>query len=124
MPALDAVVLARLQLDNVRVRSGFELWVLIEALLCILVERLQVTDLRWIVQKVREVQVKLSDGHTELGAPITDMIDTVHFVAEEFEDATCAVTLDGRSQMANVHILCDVRRREVYKDTLFPRGLF
>ena len=49
MPALDAVVLARLQLDNVRVRSGFELWVLIEALLCILVERLQVTDLRWIV---------------------------------------------------------------------------
>lgn len=95
MPALNAVVLARLQLDNVRVRSGFELWVLIEALLCILVERLQVTDLRRIVQKVREVQVKLADEHTELGAPITDMIDSVHFVAEEFEDAACAVTLDG-----------------------------
>ena len=95
MPALNAVVLARLQLDNVRVCSGFELWVLIEALLCILVERLQVTDLRRIVQKVREVQVKLTDEHTELGAPITDMIDSVHFVTEEFEDTTCAVTLDG-----------------------------
>ena len=84
-----------LQLDDIGVCSGLKSLISIESLLCVLVECLQIGDLGCTLQEVREVKIQLSNKHTELGAPVTHVVDTEHFVAEELEDTADRVSLDG-----------------------------
>lgn len=88
------MLVTTLQFDDIIVRCCFKLWVTIESLFSVLVERLQVTDLGWVVEEVREVQVEFTDQHTELSAPITNVIDALHVEAHELKDAANTVTLD------------------------------
>ena len=50
------------------------------------------------------------------------MVGSEHFVAEELEDTTDAVTLDGGAEVADVHVLGDVGAAEVDQNALF--GVF
>lgn len=65
----------------------FEILFSIEALLRLLVESLKVGDVRLRIDEVGVVIVELSDKHAELGTPVTNVVYTVNFVAEELEDA-------------------------------------
>ena len=83
-----------LQLDNICMGNRFEVTVRIEAPFGILIERLEVSYLRWLLEKVREAQVEFSYEHAELCAPVADMVDSEHVVALELEYATDTITLN------------------------------
>ena len=104
------MLITRLKLDNVGVGKSFELWISIEALLRVLVESLQVSNLWRGGQEIGEADVKLTNEHAELSAPVTNVVYAHHIVALELEDAANAITLNGRAQVTNVHVLSDVRR--------------
>ena len=58
------------------------------------------------------------DG-TDLRAPVSYMVNTIHIMTAKLEDAADAVTDDCRSQMPHMHLLCYIRRREVDDDPLY-----
>lgn len=118
LPGLRAVRITRLQLDDIGVGKCLELWISIEALFSVLVERLQVRNLWRAAQEVGEANVELTDEHTKLSTPITDMIVTKHIIAHVLKDAANAISLDCRTQVTNVHVLSNVRGREVDQNLL------
>ena len=52
---------------------------------------------------------QIRDQHTELSAPVAEMIDTNDFITELGENLIQRITDDGCSQMANVEVLSNVR---------------
>jgi len=46
------------------------------------------------------------------------MVGTKHFISHEFEDSTNAITLDGGTKMPDMHVLSDVRAREIYQNSV------
>ena len=56
---------------------------------------------------------QVGEQHAELGAPVADVVLPDHRVAEELEDARDGVADDGRAQVADVHLLGQVRRGQV-----------
>jgi len=47
--------------------------------------------------------------HTELCAPVADVVLANDFVAEAFEYSADTIANNGASQMADVHLLGDIR---------------
>lgn len=86
-PALDAVLVTRLELDDVGLGAGLEFWLFIESLLGVLVKSLEVSDVWWLIHEIWEIVVKFCDEHTELGAPVTNMVNTVNLVAQKLKNA-------------------------------------
>jgi hypothetical protein len=113
------VLFSALEFDHISLGSLLELLISIESLLRVLVECLQISDLNLLVQPVRERDVKLTNQHAELSTPVTHMAHSVDVPVKELEAATDTVTNNGRSQMANVHVLGDIGAAEVDQDTLF-----
>lgn len=108
LPAGEAVLVTRLKLHNILVSLGFELGVRVKSLLRILIEGLQIRNIWRVREEVREVLRQLLNEHTKLGAPVTDVIYSVHLVAEVLEDSANTVALDGATQVTNMHVLGDV----------------
>ena len=50
----------------------------------------------------------MSDQHSELSSPVTDVIDAEHIEAEEFHESTNGISDNGGAQMSDVHFLRDV----------------
>ena len=98
-----------LKFDNIGMCNGLELFILIEALLCSLVEGLQVSDFRGRVEEVGESKIKFTNKHTELSTPVTGMVDAQHIETLGLEKTANAITLNSRTQMADMHVLSDVR---------------
>ena len=55
--------------------------------------------------------------HSELCAPIANVVVRDHFVAEESRDAAQRITNDGRADVADVHGFGDIRGGEIHDDT-------
>ena len=90
-------------------RLLFEVLLRVKSLLRILVERLEVRNVWSIRQEVREVLAQLLNQHSELGAPVADVIDTLDLVAEVLEYTANAVTLNRTAEMTDVHVFGNVR---------------
>ena len=60
------------------------------------------------------------DDHPELRAPIADVVIADGLMSEELERAIDAVADDGRTNMADVHRLGDIRGRIVDDDRSRP----
>ena len=101
--------ITRLKLDDVGMCNGLKLFILIEALLCSLVEGLQISDFWGRVEEVGESKIKFTNKHTELSTPVAGMVDTQNIETLGLEKTANAITLNSRAQMADVHVLCDVR---------------
>ena len=56
--------------------------------------------------------------HAELGAPITDVVETLHVVAGERQYVCQGVADDGRPEMADVHLLGNIGRGEINHNLL------
>mmetsp|Transcript_15817 Transcript_15817/g.45095 ORF Transcript_15817/g.45095 Transcript_15817/m.45095 type:complete len:390 (-) Transcript_15817:12-1181(-) len=124
LPRLPRNLAAALQVDNCLLGSFLEVLVVIESLLRGLVECVQVADIRHLAA-LHEVRVRLLhvlDQHAKLGAPITDMVQPVNLVAAELQDPAQGLPQDGRPQVADMHLLRDVRRREIHGHPL-QRGV-
>lgn len=87
-----------LELDDLLLGANFKFLIILEADLCLFVKHGEVNDVRdrrgvlWIEGGVRIFQVR--NQHTELGAPVTDMVHALHVVAAEFANSTQAVADD------------------------------
>ncbi|MNZ37410.1 hypothetical protein D3C78_548550 [compost metagenome] len=117
-PQLQAFRVAGLQLDHQATGTVGELFGFVEALFRCAVEVFQV---RQLVAGDR-VFLQVGHQHAELGAPVADVVLTDHGVAEEFENAGHAVADDGRAQVADVHLLGQVRCRQVDHHLLLRAG--
>jgi hypothetical protein len=122
LPAFDAVFVTALKLHDVCVGLRLEILFLVESFLGILVEGLEVCDLRFIFEEVWEAFVELGNEHAELSAPVAHVVYTVHFVAQELKDTADTIALDRGAQVAYVHVFGDVRGREVDQNALFDRA--
>ena len=60
----------------------------------------------------------MRDQHTELGAPVSDVVNSHHIVTTELKYAAQSVSNDGRSQVTNVHLLRDIGGRKIYQNFL------
>mmetsp|Transcript_35077 Transcript_35077/g.99800 ORF Transcript_35077/g.99800 Transcript_35077/m.99800 type:complete len:423 (+) Transcript_35077:378-1646(+) len=124
LPSLPGHDAASLQVHDSALRSALEVLVVVEALLGRLVEGVEVRDV-WHLPALHEAGVRLLhvlDQHPELSAPIAHVIQPVHLVTTKFEDPAEGLAQNGRSQVADVHLLRDVRRGKVHRHALH-RGI-
>src|SRR5690606_3014786 len=85
-----------------------------------LVQLVQVSDPVFGVRVPAGIQ-KMLEQHAELSAPVACMILADDRIATELEHARQTVADDGRTQMPNVHLLCQVNTAIVYHDSLWIR---
>ena len=102
------MVVTRLELHHICVCCSLKLLVLIKALFGILVEGLQVRNLGTLLEEVREVQIQLANEHAKLSTPVSNVVHSDNVVVHELEDTTNAVSLNGRTQVADMHVLRNV----------------
>mmetsp|Transcript_42975 Transcript_42975/g.108043 ORF Transcript_42975/g.108043 Transcript_42975/m.108043 type:complete len:303 (+) Transcript_42975:761-1669(+) len=109
-----------LQVNDCYLRFFLELLIVVESFLCRLVEGVQVADI-WHLSTFEEPRVSLLhvfNQHAELRSPITDVVQPVHLMATKLEDSAASLPEDGRPQVADVHLLGNVRRGEIDDNTL------
>ena len=87
----------------------FECLVFVKSLFGVLVECLEISDVWRVGQEVWEILIQLLDKHSELGAPVSNMINSLHVIVQELEYPANTVSLNSGSQMTNVHIFSDIR---------------
>jgi len=102
------MLITTLQLNYVCVGGSLEQLLLVESFLCILVESLQVGDLRLCFKKIWKLVIELGNKHAELSAPVTDVVRAEDFVAQKLKNTADTVTLNGRPQVAYMHIFSNV----------------
>ena len=102
------MIITRLELNDISVCSSLEVLILIKALFSILVEGLQVGYFGTLLQEVGEVEIQFTDKHAKLCAPVTNVVNSNDIIAHELKDTTDAISLDGRAQVADMHVLCNV----------------
>mmetsp|Transcript_15804 Transcript_15804/g.41602 ORF Transcript_15804/g.41602 Transcript_15804/m.41602 type:complete len:238 (+) Transcript_15804:1255-1968(+) len=112
-PRVARAAVAALQLDNLIVRHLLEGLVVVEDLLRVPVELLQVGDRRWLRRIVWEHVLQVADQHAKLRAPVTDVVNPLDAVATELEEPADGVADDRGAEVAYVHLLGHVGRREV-----------
>mmetsp|Transcript_53463 Transcript_53463/g.153405 ORF Transcript_53463/g.153405 Transcript_53463/m.153405 type:complete len:519 (-) Transcript_53463:105-1661(-) len=126
LPGRARELAAALQVHNCFLRLLLEVLVLVEPLLGSLVERIQVAHVRHAACALEEAGVGLLhelDEHTELSAPIADVVQSVHLMAAELQNPAQGLPQDGGPQVANVHLLGDVRRGKVHDHPLRAGGV-
>jgi hypothetical protein len=113
-PVLQRLRIARLQQDDARTRAIRERRITLELLARGLVELRELGDLG-----VRRPQIDhVLDQHAERRAPVTDVVLAQDGVAAPFEHARERIADHRAAQVADVHLLRDVRVRVVDHDTL------
>ena len=75
---------------------------------------MKVRNVWLLVEKVRKIVIQLSNKHTELRSPVSDMIPSQNVITKEFKKSTNAVALNRASQMPDMHVFGDVWTAEVY----------
>mmetsp|Transcript_38221 Transcript_38221/g.90273 ORF Transcript_38221/g.90273 Transcript_38221/m.90273 type:complete len:286 (+) Transcript_38221:962-1819(+) len=120
LPPGERDLVAGLQLHHLLARLVLELLALVEALLGLAVEVNQVPDCQVLQPLIRRkpLVLEVGDEHAELRAPVPDVVEAQHIVALELSEAGEAVADDGGAEVPDVHLLGDVRRREVDHDPL------
>ena len=68
--------------------------------------------------------LKISNQHTELGAPVADVVGANDLVAEELQRAYGGVADDGGANVAHVHLFGDVRGGVIHHDGLRRADFF
>ena len=111
-PQLERLRVAPLQLDHLGPRGVLVRLRRVEPLLRLLVEDDEVTEVHLIDAGERfwGDLPHVRNQHAELRAPIPDVVQAQHIVPEELQVALDGVADDGRAQVADVHLLRDVRR--------------
>lgn len=107
-----------MQLYHVCLSQLFEIFIRVKALFGILIERLEICNVRLLLNKVREIIVKFLNKHSKLCSPVSYVVYSQYFVSEEFKDSADAVALNGRPQVSNVHVFSNVWTAEVNKHGL------
>ena len=111
LPDLDAFRIVRLQINNIEPTLLLELRALIEPRLGRFVERGQIGNVdRFPLTDAGKLLPQILDEHAKLRPPITDVVDALHRVAGEFQYPTYRFADNRRAEMADVHLLGDVRR--------------
>ena len=113
-----------MKLDDVVLRFLFEIFIFIESLFWILIESLKIRDVWLLLNKVWIVFLKLLDKHTELSSPITNVINSMDIVSLIFEYSADTITLNGWSQMTNMHVLGNIWRWKINEYSFWFRFLF
>ena len=113
-PQLQAFRIARLQLDHQATRALGEVFGFVETAFGGAVEVFQV---RQLVAGGRGF-LQVGQQHAELSTPVADVVLTNDGVTEELENTGHAVANDGRTQVADVHLFGQVRRRQINHDAL------
>jgi len=115
---------AGLQLHDLAARRFGELRICVEARLRGAVELLQVADGEGLPAPhglgIRAAQVL--DQHAELRAPVADVVDPADIVAARLQQPADRIADDRRADVADVHLLGDVRAGEVDDDRLAHGG--
>jgi len=122
LPGFACGFATRLQVHDSEPGLLLEHLIVIESLLRSLVELLQIADIGKFVLEVGIHLLHVLDEHAKLGAPIADVVEPVHLMSAKLQDSACRLANDGRTKMANVHLLRNVWRREVNNHTL-ARGV-
>ena len=73
----------------------FEGLVFVESLFGVLVEGLQISDVWRVGQKVWEIFIELLDQHSELSAPVSNMVYSLHVIVQKLEYPANAVSLNS-----------------------------
>jgi len=68
-------------------RCGLEFFIIVKSLLSILVEGLQIGNVRRFFEEVGIAAIQLSNQHTKLGAPVANMVHTIDLKAQKLENA-------------------------------------
>lgn len=113
LPAGKAVLITRLKTDHIFLRGLLKGLILIEPLLSSLIESLKITDVRLLLNEVREVVIELLYQHSKLCSPVTHVVDSLHIVTKELEDSANAISLNGGPQVTDVHVFGNVRTGKV-----------
>mmetsp|Transcript_9998 Transcript_9998/g.18286 ORF Transcript_9998/g.18286 Transcript_9998/m.18286 type:complete len:456 (-) Transcript_9998:1067-2434(-) len=124
LPDFFALFIARLELDHIQLTNLLKFWTFVKSTFGIFVELCEVGDIWNITVKIRVFLLEILNKHSELCAPVSDMVDTVDFRAHVFHNATHCLADDCGAEVANVHLLGDVRTGEVddYVRWLFRCG--
>jgi hypothetical protein len=118
-PSSTAVLVSSLELDNVFTSTELEVRLIIVAFFRVLVEGLEICNIRHLLDEVREGIIKLSNEHTELSSPVTHVVVTKDVQSLELENTTHAITLNSRTQVTDMHVFSNIWRRKINNDALF-----
>jgi len=123
LPSSTAVLVSTLELHDVLTSTELEGFFAVVAFLGVLVEFREILNVRHFLEEVGEGIVEFSDEHTELSSPIADVVVAEYLQALELENTAHAVTLDGGSQVTNMHVFSNIGRREINNNALFFNSL-
>jgi len=123
LPSSTAVLVSTLELHDVLTSTELEGLFIVVAFLGVLVEFCEILNIGHLLKEVGEGIVELSDEHTELSSPITNMVVAEYLKALKLENTAHAITLDGGSQVTNMHVFSDIGRREINNNALFFNSL-
>ena len=116
-PHLQEVLITALQLNHVAARALGEGFVFVIVLFRFAIETFEVGQ-GHLAGVFLLLFFQIRDQHTELGAPVADVVGADHLMAQEFQGTNRGIANDGRTQMADVHLFCHVRCRVVDDDSL------
>lgn len=86
----------------------FKFLISIKSLFGVLIESLKISNIWLVLKEIWEVVAELLNEHSKLCAPVTDVVGSHDIIAEELKDSADTVSLNSRSKMSDVHILCDI----------------
>mmetsp|Transcript_14315 Transcript_14315/g.27791 ORF Transcript_14315/g.27791 Transcript_14315/m.27791 type:complete len:437 (-) Transcript_14315:1146-2456(-) len=108
LPASHSLRVATLELDDLETGLLLELLRRIKGLFGRLVKCIKIRNCGSAFQVVGVVVAHVGKEHTELGAPITNVVDALDIMTLEGEHTAKNLTNDCRAQVANMHLLGNV----------------
>lgn len=123
LPTLLNLLISSLKLNNSISSSLLELRVrailIIESLLRVNVEDFKVSNSWLFLHEIRELIEKLSDQHAKLSTPVTQVVNSLNTMPLVLKDSAGSFSLESRSQVTHMHVLCDVGRGEIDDHVLY-----
>ena len=117
-PHLAEIFVTALQFYHVVTCTLGKLFILVVMLFRIAVETFKVSQLHFTGVFLL-LLFQPCNQHTELSAPVADVVCANHFVTEELQSTHCCVTNNGRAQVTDMHLFRHVWRRVVNHNGLF-----
>mmetsp|Transcript_49439 Transcript_49439/g.107952 ORF Transcript_49439/g.107952 Transcript_49439/m.107952 type:complete len:265 (-) Transcript_49439:267-1061(-) len=97
--------------------------IIIESLLSRLVKRHQVRQRGPRLLEIGELVLQMLNQHTKLGPPVPGVVQAVHLMASKFQNAGASLPDYSGPQMADMHLLGDVRRGKIDHHPALRGGL-
>ncbi len=122
VPRFQRFLIAALKLDNFSEGILLKFRVFIKLGLRLLVEGDKIADFRRHIRLTGEqlgaFALDVCNELPELRAPVAGVVKPDSVMSKKLQNSSKRITNDGTPQMADMHILCDIRRTEINNNAL------